>query len=173
MDRSREHVVVLGLNHRTAPVEVRERLALAARDADLRRGGVRETAVLSTCNRLELYAVASDAAAVERLLSDGAPHLERADGKAAVAHLMRVAAGLDSLVLGEPQILGQVADTGRAAKEAGAAGPILARLFEQATHAGKRARTETPISRHAMCVGRVAVRLAAPPAGGLPGRGAP
>ena len=171
------HLVLVGLNHHTAPIEVRERLAfpeagLRSAAATLRRqSGVHEAAILSTCNRCELYASVSspaDGAALSRFLSqyhsvplgEFEAFLYRHTDAEAAAHLMRVAAGLDSLVLGEPQILKQVRDAFAAATEAQAIGPILNGLFRAAIATGKRARTETDIGRGGFSVGHAAVDLA-------------
>ena len=129
--------------------------------------------ILSTCNRLEVYAVAAgDAragwAVLEQSLSRmGAtalevlrPHLYYLDDRDAIEHLMRVATGLDSLILGEPQILGQVAQAFADARAVAKVGPILTYLFSQAVHVGKRARAETEISRHTTSVSHAAVLLA-------------
>jgi glutamyl-tRNA reductase len=172
-------IVLVGLNHRTAPVELREKLALAGcslrmaledlRDMAQAPAGhpVSEAVVLSTCNRLEVYAsVHNTAAGVEVLgqflgglqnvsAPELAPHLYHHDGETAVTHLMRVASGLDSMILGEPQILGQVTQAYEDARTAGATGPILSHLFTQAIHVGKRARTETAIGRHTTSVAHV------------------
>ncbi len=179
-------ILCLGLNHTTAPLDLREQLAYSppALKAALARMGcgrasaglpVSELAVLSTCNRLEVYAAAPDGipapavfAALQDFLAETrglppeqfAPHLYRFAGPQAVRHLCRVAAGLDSLLLGEPQILGQVAEALEVARGQGAAGPILTALFRAAIHAGKRARTETGISRNSSSAGSVAARLA-------------
>jgi glutamyl-tRNA reductase len=180
-------VVLVGLNHRTAPVDIREGLSVAGprlRTALVALGshspGLHGGAILSTCNRLEAYAVAPAAtrgarAALRQFLArlggtpatSLAPHLYCLEGRGAVEHLMRVAAGLDSLILGEPQILGQVARAGDEAREAGTAGPVLSRLFMRAVHAGKRVRTETAIGRHTTSVGHAAVRLAKTSTGDL------
>lgn len=146
--------------------------------------GVEEAVLLSTCNRFEIYiATGSEISGVQRsdvqssdvqrrrilaFLSDQLAipetelesHLYCYQGDACLRHLMRVAAGLDSLVLGEEQILGQTRTALAAATGAGSAGPWLTRLFQQAIHAGKRARTETEISRHATSVSHAAVQLA-------------
>jgi len=177
------HILQVGLSQQTAPVEVREQLALAEEaipDA-LRRlcpnngcgpGYALEGAILSTCNRLEAYAVVECADEGQRDLGDyltrvtGAPqatfgaYLQVRMGEAAVAHLCEVACGLDSLVLGESQIQGQVASAHQMAMAHGAAGPIINALFRTALQAGKRARTETAINRHATSISHVAVELA-------------
>jgi glutamyl-tRNA reductase len=184
------HILCLGLNHHTAPVELRERLTFSptALKAALARwgcgdgarpAGTAEGAILSTCNRLEVYAVAHDVEAADglraflaearRLSADlSLPFYTYVD-EMAVQHLFRVAAGLDSMILGEPQILGQVLEAYEAARGQGAAGPVLAALFRRAAHAGKRARTETAISHSAATVSSVAVALAGQVFGSLSG----
>lgn len=193
-------IVLVGLNHRTASVDLREQLTLAScalRDAldelsryrQIRERGhgqpsprphLPESLILSTCNRLEVYAVlagpsAAGWAAIEQFLADLQgipretlhPHLYFLDGYQAVRHLMRVACGLDSMILGEPQILGQVRGALEEARAAGASGPILSHLFDLAAHAGKRARTETEIGRHTTSIGHAAVQLLADELDGL------
>ena len=167
----------IGLNHQTAPLALRERVAfaddaLAEALAELRAlPAVREVALLSTCNRTELYAVADDdgRALMDWLGNppgDGAGHddlhayLYRHQGDDAARHLFRVATGLDSLVLGEPQILGQVKQAWSAARGAGALGPRLDRLFQHAFVTAKRARTETRIGNSPVSMASMAVRLA-------------
>lgn len=184
-------IVLVGLNHRTASVALREQMALAGcslvdaaaarsthtglcalpHDAQL-AGGVHESMILSTCNRLEIYATAGNTAeavrAIVRFLSGShglsedqlRPHLYVAESEAAAEHLMRVACGLDSMVLGEPQILGQVAEAFACAQGAGSAGLVLSQLATRSMRAGKRARTETEISRHTTSVSHAAARLA-------------
>lgn len=158
-------ILLVGLNHRTAPVELRETLALTEQSLQAALealGGCRiqEGAILSTCNRLEIYAVADQfddvrqqldaylAGLHDAALEDISPHLYHLEGMEAARHLMRVAAGLDSMILGEPQILGQVIQALNDAQAAGLSGPIASHLFSQAIHAGKRARSETEISRY-------------------------
>ncbi|TKR34018.1 glutamyl-tRNA reductase [Luteimonas gilva] len=164
----------LGLNHQTAPVSLRERVAfdaaaLPAALASLHAlPEVREVALLSTCNRTELYAVVDDDGAGVRdwLAShpDGGldlhAYLYGHRDLDAVRHLFRVASGLDSLVLGEPQILGQVKESWAAARAAGTLGSGLDRLFQQAFATAKRARTDTRIGAHPVSVASAAVRLA-------------
>ena len=163
----------LGLNHQTAPVALRERLAfdagaLPAALAALRSmPGVHEVAILSTCNRTELYAVADDGLALERWLASSPAadaaldaYLYRHRDIEAVRHLFRVAAGLDSLVLGEPQILGQVKEAWSAARSAGTLGGPLDRMFQQAFGTAKHARTHTRIGQNPVSVASTAVRLA-------------
>ena len=172
-------IVLLGLNHRTATLEIRERVAFnpdqARRAADeLRsRGVLEEILVLSTCNRSELYGVPPEAAqdsasAMEDFLAsfhevqpadlNGRLYLRR--NIDAVRHLFRVAAGLDSMMLGEAEILGQVRDAYRIALEHGATGPILNRMFQNALEAGKRVRAETEIGARPVSVAFAGVKLA-------------
>ncbi len=172
-------VVLYGMNHRTAPVALRERLAVEesrlwpAVQAVLQGEGPHpnEAVVLSTCNRFEVYLVAESAQAadagynalVHRLaglsLQALQEHLYRLEDRDAVWHLFRVAAGLDSMILGEPEILGQVREAWQAARQAGVVGPILHRLFQQAVTAGKRVRRETAIGRAPASVGSAAAHL--------------
>lgn len=173
-------IICLGVNHRTAPVEVRERLACDL-DQLLSVGApAGEMALLSTCNRLELYACspASPAAVQDELTAilSGATGVERQElsshlylrtGWDAVRHLLRVSTGLDSLVLGEPQILGQVTGTFMQATEAGVLGHCLTQLFRAAIRAGKRARNETAISANPASISSVALALAQQHAGDL------
>jgi glutamyl-tRNA reductase len=177
---------LLGLNHKTAPVEVREQLALSP--SHLRgalrglreQAGAREVAILSTCNRAEVYAVGEDDAAprLERFLSEfhhvAQPslgrHLYRKGNADSARHLFRVASGVDSLVLGESQILGQVKTALEAARSNGALGGVLDELFRRAISCGKRARAETDIGRGALSVGSAAVELARQIFGPLQGR---
>lgn len=167
---------LLGLNHKTAPVEVREQLALPPAHLPLvlkalrEQAGAREAAVLSTCNRAEVYTVieASAAPRLEEFLCNWGHvssaqlgrHLYRKGGGESVRHLFRVASGIDSLVLGESQILGQVKTAFEAARENGALGSTLDELFRRAITCGKRARAETDISRGALSIGSAAVELA-------------
>jgi glutamyl-tRNA reductase len=164
---------LIGLNHQTAPVGLRERVAFDAGAlphalAELRAlPGVTEAALLSTCNRTELYAVADDHAPISHWLArhadaghDLEAYLYRHHDGDAVRHLFRVAAGLDSLVLGEPQILGQVKTAWAEARAAGSLGHQLDRLFQHAFVTAKRARSETRIGANPVSVASVAVRLA-------------
>jgi glutamyl-tRNA reductase len=167
----------LGLNHRTAPVEIRERFAVAAGKlgeasrelAEL--DGVSEGLVLSTCNRTEFYLAAPDSDAafdsLETMLTQhvGAEHEAKAHfykvGKMEAArHLCRVVSGLDSMVLGETEIFGQVKDAYAAAHAAGVTGPILNRLFQRAFSVGKKVRTDTSIQVGATSIAGAAVELA-------------
>ena len=161
---------LLGLNHQTAPVDLRERVAfagdtLAAALASLRAlPEVAEAALLSTCNRTEIYAVAEDGQALAAWLERHVPglgaYLYRHRDAEAVRHLFRVATGLDSMVLGEPQILGQVKEAWALAREHGALGGRLDRLFQQTFAVAKRARTDTRIGANPVSVASTAVRLA-------------
>ena len=167
---------LVGISHRHAPIEVRERVALdLAQSAEMARGLAAdggECVCLSTCNRTELYAVGEDAEArsLETLRSLGGDEVAelcyRLDDQAAALHLFRVAAGLDSLVPGEGEILGQV----RSAYEAGATGSLLNRLFHDALHAGKRARAQTTIAESPASVSSAAAALAQQVFGDLNGR---
>jgi glutamyl-tRNA reductase len=165
---------VLGINHQTAPVSLRERVAFsgdavpAALDALRALPAVHEAALLSTCNRTELYAITDDNgdALADWLAShpddagDLHAYLYRHENADAVRHLFRVATGLDSLVLGEPQILGQVKDAWATARAAGSLGNQLDRLFQHAFATAKRARTDTRIGANPVSVASTAVRLA-------------
>jgi glutamyl-tRNA reductase len=181
-------LLALGLNHWTAPVGVRERVAFTAERLypalrDLRdRGGVREAAILSTCNRTELYCglKEADGRQVAQWLSDY--HLLRAvdlqpylyqhtDGRA-VRHILRVASGLDSMVLGEPQILGQVKAAYQAANSAGTLGARLERLFQHTFAVAKQVRTDTRIGASPVSVAFAAVGLAKQIFADLPTRAA-
>ncbi|WP_058835403.1 glutamyl-tRNA reductase [Luteimonas abyssi] len=162
----------LGINHQSAPVDLRERVAFAEHAlpdalAEIRAlPSVREALLLSTCNRTELYAVADDgdevlaAWLVNRPDADLGAYLYRHADANAARHLFRVATGLDSLVLGEPQILGQVKQAWAAARAAGALGNQLDRLFQHAFVTAKRARSETRIGTSPVSVASLAVRLA-------------
>ena len=164
------NLLLIGLNHRTAPVEVRERLAIArSRLGDASRElrettGLQEAAVLSTCNRVEVYGLTADADAASRaarqFLAVPPYHLYELRDRECVQHLWEVVCGLDSMVLGETEILGQVKDAYAAAHAAGATGPVLNRLFQKAFAAAKHIRTTTAIARGATSVGNVAVDLA-------------
>jgi glutamyl-tRNA reductase len=168
-------LVVVGINHRTAPVEVRERVVFEpARIPDalqqLRQiPDVHETVIVSTCNRTELYCVtgklgqAELGAWLQRYHGIGISldhSLYHHDEQKAVSHAFSVASGLDSMVLGEPQILGQLKDAYRVAQEAGTTGPVLNRLFQSAFSVAKRVRTETKIGANAVSVASAAVAMA-------------
>jgi glutamyl-tRNA reductase len=173
-------ILMIGLNHKVAPIEVRERLAFSSErvPATLKQilgeesSRIKEAVLLSTCNRTEIYICTCDSTVGETRLRDFIA--ERAklppeqlrqmlyvlQGKEAVEHLMQVAAGLDSLVLGENEILGQVRSAAEIAHDAGATGPILSALFRYAIQAGKRARSETEIGRGDISVASVVVEMA-------------
>ena len=174
------HIQCIGLNHNTANVALREQLAFTPHrlQAALARLGcgddptwsnVQELAILSTCNRVELYAVGSGAIfnELEAFLSETqnipvaefSSSLYRLMDGEAISHLLRVASGLDSVVIGEPQILGQVTDAYAAAKQQGSVGKILSQLFQSAIHAGKRARSETTINHNPASIASVAVNM--------------
>lgn len=171
-------VYTLGLNHHSAPVDLRERVSLSddlvkPALASLRSafgGSVREAAVLSTCNRTELYC-AADLEVAQKLpawLADFrsldqhalAPHLYLHDQDQAVRHAFRVASGLDSMVLGEPQILGQMKGAVRSAEEAGALGTLLHQLFQRTFSVAKEVRSSTAIGEQSVSLAAAAVRLA-------------
>ena len=168
-------LLALGVSHHHAPLEVRERLYLADGAAAELAAALGEAVGLSTCNRTEIYLAGGDPEQVRAELErqsgvdlDGV--LARWDEGEAVSHLFRVAAGLDSLVPGESQILGQVREAYEAARTRGATDALLNRLFEDALHAGKRVRTEASLHELPESVATSAVDLAARELGGLEGR---
>ena len=170
--------VLTGLNHRTAPVDVREKVAFEeqalpeALDNLKSRPGVLEGMILSTCNRVEVSVTAEDeadmAAAVEGFLADSrhverawvTPYLYRYDGSEAIRHIFRVAASLDSMVVGEPQILGQLKSAYAVAKEHGSLSGFLDQVMTRAFNVAKRVRSETDIGESAVSVSYAAVELA-------------
>jgi len=161
-------LVCVGLNHRSAPVQVRERFAVGTSRLGevamevVALEGVGEGVVVSTCNRVEMYVTARDGAE-DRLLewSGGSvEHFYIWRQMDAARHLCRVVSGLDSMVLGETEIFGQVKQAYQAALQAGATGGMLNRLFQKAFGVGKKVRTETSIQEGATSVGNVAVELA-------------
>ena len=172
------HIAVIGLSHRTAPVEIRERLSIPepTMEATLQRlradDQVLEASILSTCNRLEIYALLrhpeEGISAIGSFLSQVSglpteelrPHLFAYHHEAAIDHLLRVSAGLDSLVLGEGQILSQVKKMVRLGQDYRSIGPILNRLLNQAVSTGKRVRTETNLGTGAVSISSAAVELA-------------
>jgi glutamyl-tRNA reductase len=182
------NLLLVGISHRTAPVDVRERVDLQTRGigetlrALAERGSAREAVVLSTCNRAEVYVACDEPAATRADLAkflsefnqvapaDLTPHLYDVSDLDAARHLFRVASGLDSLVVGEPQILGQVKDAHTAATDAQTAGPVLNRLFHASFAAGKRVRTETGLGSGAVSVSYAAVALARKIFGDISGR---
>ncbi|MCA1993118.1 MAG: glutamyl-tRNA reductase [Coleofasciculus sp. S288] len=172
------HIAVVGLSHKTAPVEVREKLSVpetkmeSAMQALCSYPHIEEVAILSTCNRMEIYLVATETEPgireVSQFLSEHSQiplhqlrqHLFVLLHQDAVMHLMRVAAGLDSLVLGEGQILAQVKNTHKLGQQHNGIGRLLNRLFKDAIAAGKRVRTETSIGTGAVSISSAAVELA-------------
>ena len=167
---------LVGLNHRSAPVGMRERFAFPPRDLPqalqlLRSGAVDEALILSTCNRVECYVAAADPAAasseVASFLSYHSrlepaafqSHLYRAEGGEAVAHLFRVAAGLDSAILGESEITAQIKEAYALAHALGATGPLLNRVFQKALHTAKEIRSRTAIGQGQASIGSVVVGL--------------
>ncbi|HFD80192.1 MAG TPA: glutamyl-tRNA reductase [Gammaproteobacteria bacterium] len=169
-------LIALGINHRTAPVELRERVAISSeRMAEALRDlaslpGVSEAAILSTCNRTEVYCDLQDSEphTVSRWLARFHqlepelihPHLYRYPDEEAVRHLLRVAGGLDSMILGEPQILGQMKGAYQAASDAGTINARLGRLFQHTFSTAKRIRTDTAIGESPVSVAFAAVSLA-------------
>jgi glutamyl-tRNA reductase len=163
-----------GLSYKTAPVEVREKLALSPEGLRCHgcrlklSGNLSELVLVSTCNRVELYGVApKESRNLERLFRlfsredfDFAPYLYVKEGDEAIQHLLSVASGLDSLVIGETEIIGQVKTAYLAAQQAGLTGRITNRLFQTALQTAKEVRTQTGIGRGATSVGSVAVELA-------------
>ncbi|MBC8336730.1 MAG: glutamyl-tRNA reductase [Anaerolineales bacterium] len=183
-------ILMIGLNHKVAPVEVRERLAFGAEripfvlkellsDETIE---INEVVLLSTCNRTEIYLCTCNSPVSEKKIQEffashaklpveNLQHLVYVlRGEDAVEHLMQVSAGLDSLVLGENEILGQVRSAAETAQVAGATGPILSALFRYAIQAGKRARAETEIGRGDISVASVVVELAQQALGPLENR---
>jgi glutamyl-tRNA reductase len=186
-------LVVIGLSHQTAPVEVRERLAVIPGEIEnhlqqlVRLPGVTEALLVSTCNRVEVYAAASDPRAALEALRDhlhgglagsrtGGPdpeidrHLYERVGREAVHHLFRVAASLDSLVVGEPQILGQIKEAFDLAMKARTAGRLLGSAFPGAFRVARKVRRDTAIARQPVSVSSVAVELARQVWSGFEGR---
>ena len=170
-------IVVVGLSHHTAPLPVREAMAFSreklpeALEKLRAEAGLEEAVILSTCNRVEIYGRGKDAGTIDavarflaeyhgRPTSELLPHLYRLEGEDAVRHAFRVAASLDSMVLGEPQILGQVKAAYEAAAAATALGSVLNALRNRSVAAAKRARSETGIGHNAVSISFVAVELA-------------
>ena len=181
-------LLLVGISHRTAPVEIRERVDFNVRGLPealtslASRGSAKEAVIVSTCNRAEVYVACDDAGAaradVSRFITEFTevpqghvePHLQEFVDLDAAKHLFRVAAGLDSLVVGEPQILGQVKEAHTAAAETRTTGPVLNRLFHSSFAVGKRVRTETSLGSGAVSVSYAAVALAKKIFGDLSGR---
>ncbi|MDP2196866.1 MAG: glutamyl-tRNA reductase [Rhodocyclaceae bacterium] len=166
-------VFALGINHHTAPLDIREQVAfdpaqLAQALHDLVRGRpVREAAILSTCNRTELYCATTEPAAAIHWLAEYHalsarridPYLYQHPQKDAVRHMFRVASGLDSMVLGEPQILGQMKQAARVAEEAGTLGTLLNKLFQRTFAVAKEVRSTTAIGANIVSMAAAAVHL--------------
>jgi glutamyl-tRNA reductase len=176
-DRSAGGLFVLGATHQTAPLAVREKLSLSAGAADILRAelaridGLREFTLLNTCNRIEFYGVAGDESAGARVQAAfcAHQHFEPAEfaqfrlslrGLEAVRHLLEVAAGIDSQMLGETEIFGQVKEAYAAAQAQGHAGPVLNRVFQKAFQAAKHVRSHTAITAGHVSIANVAVDLA-------------
>ena len=172
-------LALAGINHRTAPVELREKLAFRADEIPaallrLQAHGAKEALILSTCNRVEVTAALEDGDAVAPgslidSIVDGRagispdllrPHLYVYEAEAAVRHLFRVAASLDSMIVGEPQILGQLKQAYTQAREQGSIGSFLDAVLTRAFNVAKRIRTETEIGQSAVSVSYAAVELA-------------
>ncbi len=169
-------IFCLGVNHKTAPVEIRERLAISEHHVPVHLGeicaidGIDEAVVLSTCNRVEIYGAASEpAAALDRLVAyleshftvaSGEVEFYRHSGEAAAHHLFEVASGLDSMVLGETEIFGQVKKAYALAQENGRTARRMNKLFQQSFSVGKLVRSGTSIQQGSTSVGSAAVDLA-------------
>lgn len=182
-------LVAVGMSHHTAPVQLRERLAMGETAIpsalrDLRHAGLgSEAVILSTCNRVELYALTPPEADPDRVANwllersgmsarSAGARVYRLHSQEAVRHLFRVASSLDSMVVGEPQILAQVKAAYRLSSDHEAAGPTLRRVMDRALAVAKRVRTETAIARETVSVGRAGVELARQVLGKLEGRSA-
>lgn len=170
--------LVIGLSHKTAPVELRERLGFASDDpgsvlrAITALPGITEGMILSTCNRVEVYAASQDpplgCVRLQRFMAEYhgldedqlKPHLYIHSGRDAIRHLFRVASSLESMILGEPQILGQLKEAYTMAESSCTAGPVFNRLLPRAFSTAKRVRNETAIAQHAVSVSYAAVELA-------------
>ncbi|HIM55289.1 MAG TPA: glutamyl-tRNA reductase, partial [Candidatus Latescibacteria bacterium] len=179
-------ILLIGLNHKTAPLQVREAVSFSKEQLVVAlpefRRSVGEGLILSTCNRTEVYSTADDteaaAASAGRFLATFhgvpheslTPHLRQLLDDDAVHHLFRVASGLYSMIIGESQILGQVRDALTAASEANSVDTPLVGLFHAAVRTGRRAREETEIGRNALSISYAGVNLASKVLGGLEGR---
>ena len=182
------NLILLGASHHSTPVDLRERIDFSRRGVPdalavlAEIPGITEVTVLSTCNRADIYAICEDADRQRRAMvtfmssyhdvaeSELAPHLYSRHGNDAVRHLFRTSAGLDSLVVGEPQILGQVKDAYTIASQSGFTGALLNRLFHWSFGVGKRVRSETGIGEGAVSVAFAAISLARKIFGSLKGR---
>jgi len=180
------HILCTGLNHRTAPVEIREQVSFSGQELGPAllslRSHIAEGIILSTCNRTEIYTVAKDPDKSTHAIcsflaefhcvdaSSFVPYIYTLTDMEAVRHLFRVAAGLDSMILGESQILGQVRGALTATAGIGSPGVVLSRLFHYALRTGRRAREETDVGKNAISVSYAGVRLAQRVLGGLADR---
>lgn len=172
-------LIVLGTSHETAPAEIRDQVQFSTGDVEAFSGRLRgsradvlELSVLSTCNRTEIYSLVRDPVAGDALIREaieaqkGVPYMGngkytyRLEGPDSVRHLFRVAAGIESLMVGEPHILGQVRDAFKLADHNRTSGAVMSRLFDAAIHVGKRARTETEIGKGTVSVAYAAVEMA-------------
>lgn len=182
------HILVLGLSHKSAPVEVREKLAISSANIVpfleklVKHNSIKEALVIPTCNRVEIYSVVknlSDAIETEKKILSESQNigvsgfevfLYAFSGIDAMRHIFRVASSIDSMIIGEPQILGQVKEAYRQSINARTAGPILNKLMHRAFHTAKRVRTETGIGKAAVSVSYAAVELASKIFGSLEGK---
>lgn len=170
-------LLLAGINHRTAPVQLREKLAYRAEEIpgalmEIQARGAKEALILSTCNRVELTAALDDDFRVETLIEsllshrtglnidEILPHIYRFENSEAIRHLFRVASSLDSMIVGEPQILGQLKQACTQARDSGAIGTFLDTVLTRAFNVAKRIRSETEIGQNAVSVSYAAVELA-------------
>ena len=170
-------LLLAGVNHRTAPLQLRERLAYRTEEIpaalmEIQARGAKEALILSTCNRVELTAALDDNFSVETLIEsllshrtglsvdEILPHIYRFENSAAIRHLFRVASSLDSMIVGEPQILGQLKQACSQARDHGAIGTFLDTVLTRAFNVAKRIRSETEIGQNAVSVSYAAVELA-------------
>ncbi|MDD3894636.1 MAG: glutamyl-tRNA reductase [Syntrophomonadaceae bacterium] len=172
------YVLLAGLNHRTAPVEVREKLAIAEPELNrayqclTAKGEIEGAVILTTCNRTEIYATTRSIEKGQKMLLEFlqeyagfddawlSQYIYQSNCQEAILHLFRVVSGLDSMILGETEILGQVKDAYLYAMEAKVSDSVLNTLFQKAIYVGKKVRTETEIDKHSLSVGHAAVQLA-------------
>lgn len=164
-------LLACGINHLTAPINLRELVtfppdrAKSALKELMALGAVNEAVILSTCNRVEIYSKTQDRQKLQQWIAANLavsidPHWYFHEGKQAVSHIMRVASGLDSMVLGEPQILGQMKDAFNLAQEVGSIGSNLQKLFQRVFNVSKQVRTSTPIGTNPITLGFATVTLA-------------
>lgn len=159
-------IIACGINHKSAPIAIRERVALGEHQLPqallqlTKTGRVSEVVILSTCNRTEIYCQAEGPEALQAWFGPYQDHIQTFEGPEAVAHLMQVASGLDSMVLGEPQILGQIKRSYALAQETGTVGKHLSRLFQTTFTAAKTIRSRTSIGQHPVSVAYAAIKMA-------------